>query len=199
MRSADTLWVLLGAALVLFMTPGLALFYGGMVRSKNVLSVMMNSFIAIGIITVVFVTFGGSLIFSNDLGAGLLGNLHLAGFANLNHPLPGLGGVLCCAAGGPHLRPHRGRRRPPRGLRPRRCHRSVPSLGPQWGHAAQPLHLDLSRRPLRQSSDWDRCLLCRLRQPARGSRARHGCVAPAQGRRRPQTGRGRRPRRSGLT
>ena len=93
MRSADTLWVLLGAALVLFMTPGLALFYGGMVRSKNVLSVMMNSFIAIGIITVLFVTFGGSLIFSNDLGAGLLGNLHLAGFANLNHPLPGLGGV----------------------------------------------------------------------------------------------------------
>jgi Amt family ammonium transporter len=78
---------------VLFMTPGLALFYGGMVRSKNVLSVMMNNFIAMGVITVAFVAVGGSLIFGGDLGGGLLGGLHLAGFAHLDHALPGLAGV----------------------------------------------------------------------------------------------------------
>ena len=48
MRSADTLWVLLGAALVLFMTPGLALFYGGMVRSKNVLAITTISLTTLG-------------------------------------------------------------------------------------------------------------------------------------------------------
>ena len=92
-NTADTLWVLLGAALVLFMTPGLALFYGGMVRSKNVLSIMMNNFIAIGVITVLFVALGGSLIFDTDLGGGLLGGLHLAGLSGLSHALPGLSSV----------------------------------------------------------------------------------------------------------
>ncbi|MEI8050729.1 MAG: ammonium transporter [Actinomycetes bacterium] len=89
MNTVDTLWVLLSAALVLFMTPGLALFYGGMVRSKNVLSVMMNSFIAMGVITVLWVVIGGSLAFGSDVGGGLLGDLSLAGFANLAHHLPG--------------------------------------------------------------------------------------------------------------
>ena len=51
MQSINTTWVLVSAALVLFMTPGLALFYGGMVRSKNVLAVMMNNFIAMGVVT----------------------------------------------------------------------------------------------------------------------------------------------------
>ena len=92
-NTADTLWVLLGAALVLFMTPGLALFYGGMVRSKNVLSIMMNSFIAISVITVLFVAVGGSLIFDTDLGGGLLGGLHLAGLSGLSQALPGLSWV----------------------------------------------------------------------------------------------------------
>jgi len=89
LNTVDTLWVLLSAALVLFMTPGLALFYGGMVRSKNVLSVMMNSFIAMGVITVLWVVIGGSLAFGSDVGGGLLGDLSLAGFANLAHHLPG--------------------------------------------------------------------------------------------------------------
>jgi Amt family ammonium transporter len=47
MHAGDTAWVLVSAALVLFMTPGLALFYGGMVRSKNVLSIMVQSFLAL--------------------------------------------------------------------------------------------------------------------------------------------------------
>jgi len=92
-NTSDTLWVLLGAALVLFMTPGLALFYGGMVRAKNVLSIMMNNFIAIGVITVLFVALGGSLIFDVDLGGGLLGGLHLAGLSGLSEALPGLSWV----------------------------------------------------------------------------------------------------------
>ena len=90
MNAIDTLWVLVSAALVLFMTPGLALFYGGMVRSKNVLAVMMNSLIAMGLITVLWVLAAGSLAFGRDLGWGLLGNVSLAGFANLGHSLPGL-------------------------------------------------------------------------------------------------------------
>ena len=74
MNSIDTLWVLLSAALVLFMTPGLALFYGGMVRSKNVLAIMMNNLIAMGVITVLWVLVAGSLVFGNDVGGGLIGN-----------------------------------------------------------------------------------------------------------------------------
>ncbi|MBE0524527.1 MAG: ammonium transporter [Methanosarcinales archaeon] len=61
--AADTAWVLISSALVLFMLPGLALFYGGMVRRKNVLSSMMHSFVALGIITVEWVIIGYSLAF----------------------------------------------------------------------------------------------------------------------------------------
>ena len=92
MNSIDTLWVLLSAALVLFMTPGLALFYGGMVRSKNVLAIMMNNLIAMGVITVLWVLAAGSLVFGNDVGGGLIGNFSLSGFANLGHSLPGFHG-----------------------------------------------------------------------------------------------------------
>jgi Amt family ammonium transporter len=52
MNTIDTTWVLVSAAMVLFMTPGLALFYGGMVRAKNVLAVMMNNYVAMGVVTV---------------------------------------------------------------------------------------------------------------------------------------------------
>ncbi|HEX3565860.1 MAG TPA: ammonium transporter [Acidimicrobiales bacterium] len=93
MHGADTAWVLVSAALVLFMTPGLALFYGGMVRSKNVLSVMMLSFVCIGIVTVIWAVFGFSLAFGNDIGGGLLGNLHLAGLEHMGRALPGLAHV----------------------------------------------------------------------------------------------------------
>ena len=63
-NNADTAWVLISSALVLFMTPGLALFYGGMVRAKNVLSSMMHSFMAMGVLTLQWVVIGYSLSFS---------------------------------------------------------------------------------------------------------------------------------------
>ncbi len=64
----DTTWMLISTALVMLMTPGLALFYGGMVRRKNVLGTIMQSFIAIGVITVQWVLFGYSLAFGPDIG-----------------------------------------------------------------------------------------------------------------------------------
>ena len=68
----DTAWLLAAAALVLLMVPGLALFYGGMVRSKSVLNMMMMTFSALGVITLVWVLVGYSLAFGDDIGGGLL-------------------------------------------------------------------------------------------------------------------------------
>lgn len=75
-NGADTAWMLMSAALVLLMIPGLALFYGGMVRSKNVLSTMMHSFVAMGIVGVQWVVLGYTLAFGDDIGGGLLGKLN---------------------------------------------------------------------------------------------------------------------------
>jgi Amt family ammonium transporter len=74
LNSGDTAWILTSAALVLLMTPGLALFYGGMVRAKSVLNMMMMSFGALALVSVLWVLYGYSLAFGNDIGAGLLGN-----------------------------------------------------------------------------------------------------------------------------
>ncbi|MEJ5054160.1 ammonium transporter [Sphingobacterium sp. MYb382] len=73
MDTGDTAWLLMSAALVLLMTPGLAFFYGGMVRKKNVISTMLQSFICMGLITVIWVVFGFSLAFGDDIG-GIIGN-----------------------------------------------------------------------------------------------------------------------------
>jgi len=73
-NTGDTAWILTSAALVLLMTPGLALFYGGMVRAKSVLNMMMMSFGALALISVLWVLYGYSMSFGNDVGAGLLGN-----------------------------------------------------------------------------------------------------------------------------
>jgi Amt family ammonium transporter len=59
--TGDTTWVLISTALVMLMTPGLALFYGGMVRRKNVLGTIMQSFVALGVITIQWVLYGYSL------------------------------------------------------------------------------------------------------------------------------------------
>ena len=75
LNTGDTAWMLISSALVLFMIPGLAFFYGGMVRGKNVLSTMMHSFVAMGIVGVQWAVIGYSLSFGPDVGAGLLGNL----------------------------------------------------------------------------------------------------------------------------
>jgi Amt family ammonium transporter len=89
MQAINTTWVLVSAALVLFMTPGLALFYGGMVRSKNVLAVMMNNFIAMGVVSVLWALIACSLVFGHDLGHGLIGNFSLAGLGGMGHGLAG--------------------------------------------------------------------------------------------------------------
>ncbi|MFD7922236.1 ammonium transporter [Streptomyces sp. NPDC059740] len=78
--SGDTAWLLAGTALVLLMTPALAIFYGGMVRAKSVLNMLMMSFAAIAVVTVVWLLVGYSLAFGEDLGGvGLLGDLAHAG------------------------------------------------------------------------------------------------------------------------
>jgi Amt family ammonium transporter len=100
--SGDTAWVLTSAALVLLMTPGLALFYGGMVRAKSVLNMMMMSFGALGLISVLWVLYGYTLAFGDDVGGGLLGNLEFAGLEGLLSADP-LGGVEGEAAGIPPL------------------------------------------------------------------------------------------------
>ena len=91
LNSGDTSWVLICAALVLFMTPGLAFFYAGMVRGRNTLVMLQQNFIPLGVISLTWVVFGYTLAFGNDLGGGLLGDLGTAGLGNLqNAPAPGL-------------------------------------------------------------------------------------------------------------
>ncbi|MBZ4685683.1 MAG: nrgA [Desulfomicrobiaceae bacterium] len=81
MDAADTGFVLMSAALVMFMTPGLALFYGGMVRAKNVLATLMQSFILLGLVSVLWAVVGYTLAFGTDVGGviGALNHLLLAG------------------------------------------------------------------------------------------------------------------------
>jgi Amt family ammonium transporter len=86
-NTGDTAFVLICAALVALMTPGLAFFYGGLVRRKNFLAIMMQSFISMGVVTTIWVFFGYSLAFSGDVG-GVFGNLHWAMLTGVAH-LPG--------------------------------------------------------------------------------------------------------------
>lgn len=72
--SGHTAWMLVSCALVLLMTPGLALFYGGLVRSKNVLSTMMHSMFCMGLVTVQWVVVGYSISFGEDMAGGFFGN-----------------------------------------------------------------------------------------------------------------------------
>lgn len=77
-NAGDTAFVLLSAALVMVMTPGLAFFYGGLVRRKNFLTIMLQSFISMGVVTVIWVAVGYSLAFSGNVG-GVIGNLSWIG------------------------------------------------------------------------------------------------------------------------
>ncbi len=83
MDTGDTAWVLASSALVLLMTPGLAFFYGGLVRDKNVLGTIMHSFFTIPLVSVVWVLWGYSLAFGPDLG-GFIGNLEWFGLRNVS-------------------------------------------------------------------------------------------------------------------
>jgi ammonium transporter, Amt family len=78
-NAGDTAWVLVSTALVMLMTPGLALFYGGLVRRKNVLSTTMHSFFMLALVSVTWVLWGYSLAFGPDTGLGLIGGLDWIG------------------------------------------------------------------------------------------------------------------------
>src|SRR5689334_16714855 len=88
--TGDTAWVLVATSMVLFMTPGLAIFYGGMVRAKHVLTMLAQNVAVIAVVSIVWVIAGYSLAFGDDVGGGLLGNLHFLGFAHPTEPVPGL-------------------------------------------------------------------------------------------------------------
>ena len=79
---ADTVWILISSALVMLMTPGVALFYGGMVRRKNLLSTMMMSFACLGLVGLLWVLYGYSLSFGSDQ-AGIIGGLNFIGLMNV--------------------------------------------------------------------------------------------------------------------
>ncbi len=82
MDSGSTAWLLTSSALVMFMVPGLALFYGGMVRGKNVLAMLMKNYIAMGVVTITWIAVGFSLAFSGNVEIGdwsFIGNLDLWG------------------------------------------------------------------------------------------------------------------------
>ena len=97
MNSGDTTFVLISAALVMLMTPGLALFYGGMVRGKNVLGTIMQSFIILGVVTIQWVLWGYSMSFGPDWG-GIIGGLDWFGLKGVGmEPSPDYGPTI------PHL------------------------------------------------------------------------------------------------
>jgi ammonium transporter, Amt family len=83
MSSGDTAWVLICAALVLIMTPGVAFFYGGLARRKNILSILMQCFFIMCLIGLQWVLFGYSLAFAPDAGHGLIGGLQWVGLNNV--------------------------------------------------------------------------------------------------------------------
>jgi Amt family ammonium transporter len=94
MNAGDTVFVLISAALVMLMTPGLALFYGGMVRSKNVLGTLMQSFIILGIISVEWVLWGYTMSFGPDHG-GIIGGLTMFGLKGVGMtPSPDYGSTI---------------------------------------------------------------------------------------------------------
>ncbi|MBN2177627.1 MAG: ammonium transporter [Demequinaceae bacterium] len=84
--TGDTAWMILCTALVLLMSPGLAVFYAGMVRSRHVLSMIMYNLSALVVISVTWVLVGFSLAFGPDAGNGLVGGLDYSGLANINDP-----------------------------------------------------------------------------------------------------------------
>ncbi len=94
--AGDTAWVLASTALVLFMTPGLAFFYAGMVRRKNVLGMLMQNYVVMGIVGVLWAWLTYSLAFGVDWGGhGIIGTFHFAGLLHIDtQPVPGYAGSL---------------------------------------------------------------------------------------------------------
>ena len=100
--TGNTAWMLTASGLVLFMTPGLGLFYGGLTRSKKVLGTLMQSLITIAIVTILWVLVGYSLAFGPDTGWGLIGNLDWVGLRGV-HGEPGGPNGAFYGVGVPHL------------------------------------------------------------------------------------------------
>jgi Amt family ammonium transporter len=94
MDTGDTAWMLVSSALVLFMTPGLALFYGGMVRAKNALGMLMKNYVAMGIVTITWVLVGYTLAFGPDMGGGWLGGLDYIGLRHVSSTIEGDAGAI---------------------------------------------------------------------------------------------------------
>jgi Amt family ammonium transporter len=98
--TGNTAWVLASSALVLLMTPGLAFFYGGMVRAKSVLNMLMMNFICIAVVTVAWVLYGWSISFgnaNNASGSGFWGGLSEWAMHGISS---GVGASTTAAAGG---------------------------------------------------------------------------------------------------
>lgn len=93
LNTGDTAWVLASTALVLLMTPGLALFYGGMVRAKSVLNMMLMSMITIGIVSVLWVIYGFKLAFGYKADSQWYGELSLSGLGSAVNELTNNGGI----------------------------------------------------------------------------------------------------------
>ena len=93
LNTGDTAWVLASTALVLLMTPGLALFYGGMVRAKSVLNMMLMSMVTIGIVSVLWVIYGFKLAFGYEANSQWYGSISLSGLGSAVNELTNNGGV----------------------------------------------------------------------------------------------------------
>ena len=93
LNTGDTAWVLVSSALVLLMTPGLALFYGGMVRAKSVLNMMMMSLVTIGVVSVLWVIYGFKLAFGYEADSQWYGEFSFSGLGSAVNELTNNGGV----------------------------------------------------------------------------------------------------------
>jgi Amt family ammonium transporter len=92
--AGDTAWMLVATALVLFMTPGLAFFYGGMVRAKNVLGMLMQNFFAMGLVAVLWVVLGFTLAFGAFGNGGFIGNFEFFGLEDVSISTATLGSAV---------------------------------------------------------------------------------------------------------
>ena len=93
LNGGDTAWMLASTALVLLMTPGLAFFYGGMVRTKSVLNMMMMSMVTMGIVSVLWVIYGFELAFGHSADSPWYGGIGFSGFGGMVNELTNNGGV----------------------------------------------------------------------------------------------------------
>ena len=93
LSAGDTAWVLASSALVLLMTPGLAFFYGGMVRAKSALNMMMMSMVTMGVVSVLWVIYGFKLAFGYEANSEWYGSFSLSGLGNVVDELTNNGGV----------------------------------------------------------------------------------------------------------